>query len=73
MDFNWYGLFKLEKTAQVRQVPESLYKHIHLKDIENVSTHKHDLKKAEEGQDFYCNEILGSYACRFGLADKNKV
>jgi hypothetical protein len=39
LDFNWFSLFKLDKTAQVKQVPESIYKHIRLNDIEKVSSH----------------------------------
>jgi hypothetical protein len=44
MNFDWEGLFKLDKTAQVLQVPESIYKKIQLNDIENVSCHKHELE-----------------------------
>jgi hypothetical protein len=39
MDFDWYSLFQLDKTAQVKQVPESLYKHIKLNEIEKISSH----------------------------------
>jgi hypothetical protein len=39
LDFDWFSLFKLDKTAQVKQVPENIYKHIQLNDIEKVSSH----------------------------------
>jgi hypothetical protein len=39
IDFDWLSLLKLDKTAQVKQVPESIYKKIQLNDIEKVSSH----------------------------------
>ena len=39
IDFDWLSLLKLDKTAQVKQVPESIYKNIQLNDIEKVSSH----------------------------------
>ena len=39
LDFDWLSLLKLDKTAQVKQVPESIYKNIQLQDIEKVSSH----------------------------------
>ena len=39
LDFNWFSLLELDKTAQVKQVPESIYKKIQLNDIEKVSSH----------------------------------
>jgi hypothetical protein len=39
MDFDWFRFFKLDKTAQVKQVPENIFKHIQLNVIEKVSSH----------------------------------
>ncbi len=39
LEFDWFSLFKLDKTAQVKQVPENIYKHILLNDNEKVSSH----------------------------------
>jgi hypothetical protein len=39
LDFDWLSLFDLDKTAQVKQIPERIYKHIQLSDIEKISSH----------------------------------
>jgi hypothetical protein len=39
LEFDWFSLFKLDKTAQVKQLPENIYKHILLNDNEKVSSH----------------------------------
>ncbi len=39
LDFDWFSLLELDKTAQVKQVPENIFKHIQLNDVEKVSSH----------------------------------